>query len=149
MTGALQNIHRMVKPGGKIAIISFAGEAFSPMAEIFVEQYKATGREMPPPSWKRLATKALISEQFKQAGINRVNIHLEPLGYTMTDPQMWWDVVWNAGWRIFLGQMAPPEVETFRVEHFRRIADVLGADGVWFNTEVLIAIADKYPGSAA
>ena len=33
----------------------------------------------------------------------------EPLGYQMTDPQMWWDVVWNAGWRALLNQMPAEE----------------------------------------
>jgi len=57
------------------------------MAEIFIENYKATGRDMPTPSWKRLATEILIAEQFKAVGINNVNIHHEPLGYQMTSPQ--------------------------------------------------------------
>jgi ubiquinone/menaquinone biosynthesis C-methylase UbiE len=143
MTRGLNNIASTVRPGGKVAITSFAGEAFSPMAEIFVENYKATGRDMPPPSWKRLATEELIREQFKAVSITNVSIHHEPLGYQMTNPQMWWDVVWNAGWRTFLNQMTEKEQEDFKDEHLNEISDVLGTEGVWFNTEVLIAIGDK------
>lgn len=101
MTTALNSITRTVKPGGKIAITTFTEDAFSPMADIFIHRYEATGRTVPALSWKRLASEELIREQFKAVGITNVSVHHEPLGYQMTDAQMWWDVVWNAGWRGF------------------------------------------------
>ena len=61
----------------------------------------------------------------------------------MTDPQMWWDVVWNAGWRALLNQMSEEEQKEFEELHREEIAVVLGSDGVWFNTEVLIAVGEK------
>ena len=143
MDKGLTNIARTVKPGGKVAITSFAGDAFSPMAEIFISGYKATGREMPTPSWKRLATEQLLVEQFKTVGISKVNIHHEPLGYQMKSSQMWWDVVWNAGWRSFLNQMSADEQQVFKEAHLAEITALLGEDGVWFNTEVFIAIGHK------
>ena len=73
--------------------------SFSPMAVIFINRFESTGRAVPPLSWQRLATEELIKEQYNAVGINNVAIHHEPLGYQMTDPKMWWDVVWNAGWR--------------------------------------------------
>ncbi len=143
MNKGLSNIANTVREGGKLAITSFAGEAFSPMAEIFIENFKATGREMPPPSWKRLSTEALVRQQFKEVGITNVTIHQEPLGYQMTSAQMWWDVCWNAGWRTFLNQMSEPEQKTFKKNHLKKIDKVIGDDGVWFNTEVLIAVGEK------
>lgn len=61
----------------------------------------------------------------------------------MTDPQMWWDVVWNAGWRSLLNQLNEDEQKVFQEEHIKEITNVLGDDGVWFNTEVLIAVGEK------
>ena len=143
MTKGLTNIASTVKPGGKIAITSFAGEAFSPMADLFIKRYEATGRVVPPLSWKRLATEELIRELFGAVNITKVDIHHEPLGYQMTDAQMWWDVVWNAGWRTLLNQMSAEEQKEFEDEHRKDIAEVIGNDGVWFNTEVLIAVGEK------
>ena len=142
MTHGLNNIASTVKPGGKVAITTFTGDAFSPMADIFINRFESTGRAAPPLSWKRLATEELIREQFNAVGIDKVSIHHEPLGYHMTDPQMWWDVVWNAGWRALLNQMPKEEQIEFEKVHRKEIADVLGNDGVWFNTEVLIAVGD-------
>ena len=53
-----------------------------------------------------------------------------------------WDVVWNAGWRALLNQMPEEEQKEFEEAHRKEIADVLGIDGVWFNTEVLIAVGE-------
>ena len=55
----------------------------------------------------------------------------------------WWDVVWNAGWRTLLNQMPEEEQIEFEKVHRVEIAEVLGENGVWFNTEVLIAVGEK------
>ena len=144
MTQGLTKIASTVRPGGKVAITTFTGEAFSPMADIFIKRFESTGREVPPLSWRRLATEELIKEQFNAVDITKVDIHHEPLGYQMTDPQNWWDVVWNAGWRSLLNQLSDDEQELFKEEHIKEISDVLGNDGVWFNTEVLIAVGEKH-----
>jgi len=144
MTKALSNIASTVKPGGKVAITSFAGDAFSPMADVFMKRYETTGREIPSLSWKRLATEKLLQRQFNAANIKNVKIYHEPLGYQMTSSQMWWDVVWNAGWRSLLSQLSEAEQKLFKEEHLKEITEVLGNDGVWFNTEVLIAVGEKH-----
>jgi ubiquinone/menaquinone biosynthesis C-methylase UbiE len=143
MVKGLTNIASTVRPGGKVAITTFTGEAFSPMADIFINRFESTGCTVPPLSWKRLATQELIKQHFNAAGINKVIIHHEPLGYHMTDPQQWWDVVWNAGWRALLNQLTDDERKEFERTHRSEISEVLGNDAVWFNTEVLIAIGEK------
>ena len=117
MTTALSNIASTVRPGGKVAITTFTGDDFSPMADIFINRFESTGRAAPPLSWQRLATEELINEQFYAVGINKVDIHHEALGYQMADPQMWWDVVWNAGWRALLNQMSEVEQKEFEKVH--------------------------------
>ena len=61
----------------------------------------------------------------------------------MTSSQMWWDVVWNAGWRSLLNQLTEEEQRLFQVGHLNEIDEIIGGDGVWFNTEVLIAVGEK------
>ena len=64
--------------------------------------------------------------------------------YTFFIVFSWWDVVWNAGWRALLNQLSEEEQTQFEQEHIREISNVLGNDGVWFNTEVLIAVGEKH-----
>ena len=54
-----------------------------------------------------------------------------------------WDVVWNAGWRSLLNQLSEKEQKEFEEVHLKEISEVIGNDGVWFNTEVLIAVGSK------
>jgi len=42
-----------------------------------------------------------------------------------------------------LNQLTEDEQALFKEEHIMEIKDVLGSDGVWFNTEVLIAVGEK------
>ncbi len=142
MISSMQNITDTVKPGGKVAITSFTGEAFSPMSDIFLKHYQEAGKEVPALSWKRLAAKELLTEQFNAVGITNINIHHEPLGYQMTNAQMWWDVVWNAGYRSLLNQLTEEQQKAFKEKHMKAITELVG-DGVWFNTEVLIAVGEK------
>ncbi|MCK4706084.1 MAG: methyltransferase type 11, partial [Gammaproteobacteria bacterium] len=137
------NIARTVKPGGKIAITSFTEDAFSPMADIFIQRYETTGRQVPALSWKRLASEELLREQFNAVGITNVSVHHEPLGYQMTDAQMWWDVVWNAGWRGLLNQLSGEEQKQFELEHREEISELLGEEGVWFDTGVLVGVGER------
>lgn len=51
--------------------------------------------------------------------------------------------MWNAGWRSLLNQLTDDEQKQFEKDHIKEISDVLGNDGVWFNTEVLIAVGEK------
>ena len=51
--------------------------------------------------------------------------------------------MWNAGWRALLNQMPEEEQKGFEEVHRQEIADLLGDEGVWFNTEVLIAVGEK------
>lgn len=143
MTRALNNIVEVVKPGGKIVISTFTGDAFLPMSDLFLQCYESFGKDMPQLSWKRLSTNELIKAQFAEVNIHDVSVHHVPLGYHMTDSQMWWDVVWNAGYRALLNQLTAEQQVEFKQRHMADIAELLGDDGVWFNTEVLIAIARK------
>jgi len=144
MTHALHNISNVVKSKGKIAISTFTGDAFMPMSELFVECYASFGKEVPGGlSWKRLSTHELIRAQFAAVGLTQVEIHHVPLGYQMTDVNMWWDVVWNAGYRALLNQLNAQQQAEFKKKHLADIERLIDEDGIWFNTEVLIAVAQK------
>jgi hypothetical protein len=44
---------------------------------------------------------------------------------------------------VICNQMPEEEQKEFEEVHRKEVADVLGSDGVWFNTEVLIAVGEK------
>lgn len=143
MQTALSNIVATVKPGGRVAITSFTGNAFDPFSQIFLERYQSFGMEVPNLSWKRLATSDNISALFEAAGLGDIQYHHIPLGYDIEHPQQWWDVVWNAGYRGMLNQLTAEQQEPFKQQHFEEITELLNDAKVWMETEVILAIGHK------
>lgn len=143
MTQGLRNIAHCVKSQGKIALSSFSGDAFFPLADVFIKHYEETGRTVPPLSWKRLSTAELITDHFNAVGINEIEfVHL-PLGCQMSSSEAWWDVVWNAGWRSLLNNLSEEELTVFKSRHLAEIDAMMSDKGIWFNTEVIIAVGHK------
>jgi len=142
MAQALSAIVKRVKPGGRIAISSFFGNAFSPMSDLFTERYQAFGREVPPLSWKRLSTEEDMTALFRNVGINAISIHHEPLGCYMESAQDWWNIVWNAGYRGFLNQLSEQEQIDFKQQHMHEIAALCEDARPWLDTGVLIVVVD-------
>ncbi|MDH5388534.1 MAG: hypothetical protein OEY06_08795 [Gammaproteobacteria bacterium] len=81
--------------------------------------------------------KKMIQQGFDTAD---VSVHHEPLGYQMTDAQLWWVVVWNAGWRGLLNQLTGEEQREFEIGHREEIKNLLGEEGVWFGVGVLVGV---------
>ena len=44
---------------------------------------------------------------------------------------------------VFCNQLSVQEQKEFKQTHLEEIEKVIGSDGVWFNTEVLIAVGNK------
>lgn len=143
MEQGLRNIVSKVRSGGTIAISTFSEGAFDPMSTLFVKRYEAFGYEVPPLSWKQLTTDKQLKEIFAKVGIDKLEIHREPLGFYLNSAQDWWDVIWNAGYRGLLNQMTEEEQETFKIKHLREIQQLCDEGKTWLDTGVAIVIAKK------
>ncbi|MCW8855096.1 MAG: methyltransferase domain-containing protein [Gammaproteobacteria bacterium] len=143
MNQAMSNIARVVKPGGKIAISSFTGDAFEPYSQMFLDCYQSFGKEIPPLSWKRLDTEESLRSVYAAAGIDDVKIHFESLSYDMENESHWWDVVWNAGYRGLLNQLTENQQLEFKKRHLSEVAGYCQHNGASLNTDIVIAIGTK------
>lgn len=143
MMSAMNTIAETIRPGGRIAISSFTGQAFDPFSSLFLDRYAAFGMEIPDLSWKRLASEDNIRAIYHAAGIDNIRFFHEPLGYDIETAQDWWDVVWNAGYRGLLNQLTPEQQVLFRDQHFAEIDDLLSNGKVRMDTHVIIAIGQK------
>lgn len=143
MQAALKNILSVIKPGGNIIISSFVEKSFEPFSDIFLQRYESFGKEIPPLSWKRLATEENITNLFNSVGLFSITFQHEPLGHPIKTDQQWWDVVWNAGYRGLLNQLTEEERVRFEKEHRHEIAQLCTDGKAWLNTGVIIANAIK------
>ncbi|MGK0180471.1 MAG: ubiquinone/menaquinone biosynthesis C-methylase UbiE, partial [Nitrospinales bacterium] len=120
MSGALKHIANTVKPGGKILISGFRGSSFQPMVKLLLDRFRSYGLEIPQQmGWQRMSKVSQLEEIFIQAGLNDMYIQKRSMGYHI-DPEGWWSIVWNAGFRGYVEQL-DDKIEEFKQAHFKEI----------------------------
>lgn len=141
MVQLLNGIAAKVKPGGRIAFTGFNESAFLPLADIFFDRIQSFGIEKPKVSWKRIGTERKMAELCAAAGLPSVDVERRNLGYFLKDAGEWWDVLWYAGFRGLLAQLATEDLQRFKAEHLAEIQALATDDGIWFDVDVLLTIA--------
>lgn len=143
MEGQLRQISSKVKTGGKVAVTSFYDNAFLPLVELFFERLALYGIEKPPLSWKRIASEEKLAALFERSSLIKVVVQRKNIGYYLRSADEWWDLIWYAGFRALVNQLAPQQLEKFKVEHLAEIQSLASDDGIWLDVEVLYAIGIK------
>lgn len=146
MDAQLSHIAAAVKGGGQVAVSGFQENYFHPLKDLMVKRLESYGVEPPPQNWKRIATEAGCKELFTKAGLTDVRVEKRNVGYFLVDPEEWWDVVWNAGFRRLVTPLSQKDQEQFKQEHLREVAALRTKEGIWLDVGVVFAIGAK-PGS--
>ena len=140
MEPLVQHIAGKLKPGGRFVTTHFADGSMQPMSDLIFERLQRYGIEMPPLSWARLASEEQNRELYESAGLTNIRHVRNQAGYHFDDAEGWWDVVWWAGYRGFVSQVAEERFEQFKREHLDEVNALAGDDGIWFNVEVIHTI---------
>jgi len=140
MAGQLAHIAAAVRKGGQVAISSFQEGYFAPLKDLMMKRLSSYGVQMPPQTWKRVASKEGCLELFAQAGLQDVQVEARNVGYYLADAEAWWDVIWNAGFRRLVSQLTPEAQERFRKEHVAEVAALTTPKGIWLDVGVLFTI---------
>jgi ubiquinone/menaquinone biosynthesis C-methylase UbiE len=143
MDSALMHITETVRSGGQVAISGFQENYFHPLKDLMVNRLAGFGVQQQPQTWRRIANDAGCRELFEKAGLRDIRVERRNVGYFLDNAEEWWDVVWNAGFRRMVAQLAPPDQERFRREHLQEVAALATNDGVWLDIGVLFAIGRK------
>lgn len=135
MSGALNHIANAVKPGGKVLISGFRGDSFQPMAALCLDRLRSYGVEVPEQvGWQRMSEPEQLQQIFTQAGFDDVYIESKSLGYYI-DPEGWWQVIWNAGFRGLVEQLGD-KVDEFKQAHLDELQSVCDENGLWLEIDV-------------
>jgi ubiquinone/menaquinone biosynthesis C-methylase UbiE len=143
MDRQLAHIAATVRPKGQVAISSFQEGYFDPLKDLMVKRLSSYGMQMPPQTWKRIASEEGCRALFTQAGLQDVRVEAKNVGYYLTGADEWWDVIWNAGFRRLVGQLAPADQERFRREHLDEVAALATTEGIWLDVGVLFTFGMK------
>jgi ubiquinone/menaquinone biosynthesis C-methylase UbiE len=143
MVGQLKHIASKVKKGGRVGITSFYDNAFQPLAELFFSRIEQYGIERPAVSWKRVSTEEKSAALYASANLGDVQVIRKNLGYYLRSADGWWDVIWYAGFRGLVNQLAPQDLERFKQEHLHEIQSLSTSEGIWLDVEVLYTVGTR------
>jgi ubiquinone/menaquinone biosynthesis C-methylase UbiE len=145
MEAQLRRIAAKVKEGGTIVVSTFFEGSFSPLADLFLEDLRARGVEIPDMAWTKVSTREECLALFDRAGLRAARSHYRDCGYYLKNADEWWEVVWNAGYRGLIDKLPPDEQGPFREEHLRNIGRLSSAEGIRFNVGVLFTVGTASP----
>lgn len=137
MESQLLHIASKVRPGGRIMISNFQENYFHPLKDMLYDRLEAYGVQMPPQTWKRIASEVGCRQLFEYAGITNITITRKNVGYHMESALQWWDVVWNAGFRRMVSQLPAKDQEQFKRKHLNEVETLRTSEGIWLDVGVL------------
>ncbi len=143
MEKQLTHIAQKVKHGGEIIITTFCDNAFSPLVALLFDRLKRYGIEPPTLAWKRVSTKEQCTELFNDAGLHNIKSEQLECGYYLSDASDWWYIIWNAGFRGLVNQLAPDLLSRFKEEHFAEIQKLKSDRGIWLEMGILYTFGTK------
>ena len=138
MENQLSSIASTVRPGGRIMISSFQENYFHPLKDMLYERLEAYGVQMPPQTWKRIASEVGCMQLFEHAGLTDIIVARKNVGYYLDSAQQWWDVIWNAGFRRMVSQLPAKDQEQFKCEHLKEVETLRTGNGIWLDVGVLL-----------
>jgi ubiquinone/menaquinone biosynthesis C-methylase UbiE len=144
MSAQLLQIIDAVKPGGKIAITCFREDYFQPLSSLMFSRLASYGVQIPlHQPWKLISTEPGCIGFFEHGGLQNVRVLSKNVGYHLNNADEWWEIVWNAGYRRFVGQLSAEDQRRFKSEHLKEIDSLKTEDGIRLDVGVLFAIGTK------
>ncbi len=142
MTAALQELWRMLKPGGKLAITSWGKAVFEPANHVFWDAVQGVRPDLHniDRPWDRISQPDALKALLAAAGATPVEV-TEAIGqHEIQQPEDWWTIVMGGGYRGLIDQMDRDTVDRIRQANL----DYLATSGVRsLDVDVLYAIAQK------
>jgi ubiquinone/menaquinone biosynthesis C-methylase UbiE len=143
MDAQLLHIASKVRSGGRIMITNFQENYFHPLKDLMVKRLTGYGVQLPPQTWKRIASEKGCRELFEKAGLKNVAVDQKNVGYYLDSAEQWWDVIWNAGFRRMVSQLSPDDQVRFKHEHLKEVEGQRTRDGIRIDVGVLYTSGTK------
>jgi SAM-dependent methyltransferase len=140
----LRELHRVLKPGGRVGISSFTKEAFMPMTLTLRNCLGIpASRRGPRTREERFVTvddRRTMLTLLKKGGFRRRKVIREPTAYMLDGPAECWTVLWGSAWRGPLSRLPREAADRLKHELLEDLSALHGDDGIKLDASALIGI---------
>ena len=148
----LQEFHRVLRGGGRIALSTWAADNpsqawINEVLKPFV--YAPSAKDFPAKFDVRFDTPVQLETALRQASFVDTQISVEEKDFVYADEEQYWSSLWSAGFRRQLDKMTPDLLEQARREVFHKLQVFKKPDGLHKRNRALFAFGTKQKLSVA
>ena len=142
MVKQVQELWRVVRPGGKLAITTWGPRMFEPGSAAWWSAVKGHRPDLVTGSnpWERITTPQAVRQLLSDSGIEDADVRAEDGQQPLQSPEDWWTVVLGSGYRWTVEQMDKEDTARVRAANLKTLRD---SGTRFFETNVIYVVAEK------
>jgi len=125
MEGAVEELWRMVKPGGKLAITTWGPRLFEPVNTQFWESVQSERADLYKKfnPWDRITDPTAVRELLARSNIRECRVMAEAATHPLRTPDDWWTIILGTGYRGTVEQLSRDAQERVRQANLNYIRE--------------------------
>lgn len=123
MIAAIRALCARVRPGGGIAVTTWAPGVFEPAASAFWSSVASLRPDLRPATlpWDRVSQPAALHAVMASAGVEDVGVVTEPGRHDLDTPEDWWRIALGSGFRGVIDALTPLERQRVHGDTIERL----------------------------
>lgn len=143
MTRAVQEFHRVLKPGARVGFTAFGAEFLQPVSALLSTRLERHGVPPAQPPLARLADPDTCQRLLEDAGFTDVQVTVEQVGYHLSSFNDRWLEIRAGLEGLPLERLPVDVVERIKGEHEAELEGLFTSAGLWINVPANFAFGTK------